>query len=91
MWKKFCKIENKVNKEKGNDRATIVKDIMVKNPKYISPEASIKKAMHMMQTNRIGCLPVIKNNKLVGVITEKNFRSTAATLLNILINKEKGT
>ena len=79
------------NKEKGNDRATIVKDIMVKNPKYISPEASIKKAMHMMQTNRIGCLPVIKNNKLVGVITEKNFRSTAATLLNILINKEKGT
>jgi len=77
------------NKDKHNERATIVKDIMVKNPKYIGPEASIKKAMQMMQSNRIGCLPVIKNDKLIGVITEKNFRSIAATLLNILINKEK--
>jgi CBS domain-containing protein len=77
------------NKDKGNSKATNVKDIMVKNPMYISPDASIKKAMHMMQSNRIGCLPVIKNDKLVGVITEKNFRRISATLLNILINKEK--
>jgi CBS domain-containing protein len=77
------------NKDKGNAKATNVKDIMVTNPKYIGPDASIKKAMEMMKSNRIGCLPVIKNDKLVGVITEKNFRRIAATLLSILINKEK--
>jgi CBS domain-containing protein len=77
------------NKDKDNGKATNVKDIMVKNPIYISPDANIKKVMQIMQTNRIGCLPVIKNDKLVGVITEKNFRRISATLLNILINKEK--
>jgi CBS domain-containing protein/gamma-glutamylcysteine synthetase len=77
------------NKEKGSTKATNVKDIMVTNPKFIGPEASIKKAMEMMKSNRIGCLPVIKNDKLVGVITEKNFRQISATLLSILINKEK--
>ena len=77
------------NKGKGNTKATNVKDIMVTNPIYIGPEASIKKAMEMMKSKRIGCLPVIKNDKLVGVITEKNFRQISATLLSLLINKEK--
>jgi CBS domain-containing protein/gamma-glutamylcysteine synthetase len=76
------------NKDKGNAKATNVKDIMVKDPKYIGPDASIKIAMEMMKSNHIGCLPVIKNEKLVGVITEMNFRRISATLLSILINKE---
>jgi CBS domain-containing protein len=75
------KIENK------EDISTVVEDIMLKDPLTIGPDASITKAMEMMKNNRIGCLPVIKNRKLVGVITEKNFRHIAATLLNILINK----
>lgn len=79
------------NKTRDNQKATIVKDIMVKDPTHISPEASIKKAMQIMQQNRIGCLPVIKNQKLVGVITEKNFRNIAASLLHVLIKKEKDT
>jgi len=77
------------NKDKGNSKASIVKDIMVKNPIHIGPEASIKKAMEVMKSKNIGCLPVIKNGKLVGVITEHNFRRIAATLLNILITKEE--
>ncbi len=73
--------------ETREDKSTVVEDIMVKDPLTIGPEASITKAMEIMKNNRIGCLPVIKNRKLVGVITEKNFRHIAATLLNILINK----
>ncbi len=67
----------------------VVSNIMVDTPLTISPEASIKKAMEVMKTNRIGCLPVIKNDKLVGVITEKNFRNISSTLLSILLNKEE--
>ena len=67
----------------------IVSDIMVADPLTISPEAKIKKAMGIMKSNQIGCLPVIKNDKLVGVITEKNFRNISSTLLNILLNKEE--
>jgi CBS domain-containing protein len=75
--------------ESTDEKATVVEDIMVKDPLTIDPESSITRAMEIMKNNRIGCLPVIKNRKLVGVITEKNFRHIAATLLNILISKEK--
>ncbi|MBR9998692.1 MAG: CBS domain-containing protein, partial [Cyclobacteriaceae bacterium] len=74
--------------ESSDNNPTIVKDIMVKDPMTIGPEASITKAMEIMKNNRIGCLPVIKNSKLVGVITERNFRHIAASLLSILVNKE---
>ncbi len=77
------------NKDKKSSKASNVKDIMVKDPITIGPDASIKKAMEIMKSKRIGCLPVIKNEKLVGVITEKNFRRISATLLSILISKEK--
>jgi len=75
--------------ELKDDKPINVEDIMVKDPLTIGPEASITKVMEIMKNNRIGCLPVIKKSKLVGVITEKNFRHIAATLLNILINKEQ--
>jgi CBS domain-containing protein len=71
-----------------NEKPPVVEDIMVKNPMTIDPEAGITKAMEIMKNNRIGCLPVVKNRKLVGVITEKNFRNIAASLLKILVNKE---
>jgi CBS domain-containing protein len=74
--------------ESPQDRSPVVEDIMVNNPMTIDPEASITKAMEIMKNNRIGCLPVIKNRKLVGVITEKNFRHIAASLMKILGNKE---
>lgn len=50
-----------------------VGDIMIKEPITVQPEASISEAMNMMEKNLIGCLPVVKNGKLVGIITEQNF------------------
>jgi CBS domain-containing protein len=73
--------------EEPEVKTTIIEKIMVKDPITIGPEASISKAMEIMKNNRIGCLPVVKNNKLVGVITEMNFRRISATLINILLEK----
>lgn len=63
---------------------TTVKDIMIENPITIHPEASIVEAMDMMTKQKIGCLPVVKNNRLVGIITEGNYIPLAARLLRIL-------
>jgi len=63
---------------------TTVKDIMIENPITIHPEASIVEAMDMMTNQKIGCLPVVKNNRLVGIITEGNYIPLAARLLRIL-------
>jgi CBS domain-containing protein/gamma-glutamylcysteine synthetase len=63
-----------------------VDDIMEQNPVTIHPEASIMEAMEIMQKQKIGCLPVVKNSRLVGVITEDNFMNITRRLLQVLAN-----
>ncbi len=66
-----------------------VDDIMIRNPITIHPEASIMEAMDIMESQKIGCLPVVKNNRLVGIITEQNYMTIAARLLRVLhLNNE---
>jgi predicted transcriptional regulator len=46
-------------------------------------------AMDIMDSQKIGCLPVVKNNKLVGIITELNYMKIAGRLLKVLhLNEE---
>ncbi len=67
-----------------------VADIMIRNPITVHPEASIMEAMDLMDSQQIGCLPVVKNNRLVGIITEQNYMTIAARLLRVLhLNDEK--
>jgi len=71
-----------------------VKDIMIKDPITISPNESITKAMDIMEKEIIGCLPVVENNILVGVVTEQNFRQITSRLikrLNLKKNDQKTT
>lgn len=74
------------NKSVNNEEETppTVEDIMIQNPITIHPEASIMEAMEIMDSQKIGCLPVVKNNKLVGIITEQNYMKIAARLLKVL-------
>ncbi len=67
-----------------------VEDIMIKNPITIHPEASILEAIDIMDGQQIGCLPVVKNNRLVGIITEQNYMTITSRLLKRLHrNNEK--
>ncbi|TRX51418.1 CBS domain-containing protein [Fulvivirga sp. M361] len=66
-----------------------VKDLMIKNPITISPESTIFEAMSIMEGNKIGCLPVVKNDKLIGIITEGNFLGITASLLKVLNKNAK--
>ncbi|MCB0549232.1 MAG: CBS domain-containing protein, partial [Phaeodactylibacter sp.] len=53
----------------NSKKATCVKDIMVKKPFTIGPKATIVQAMSVMRENRIGCLPVVQGEELIGIIT----------------------
>lgn len=66
-----------------------VGDIMIRNPITIHPEASIIEAMDIMASQKIGCLPVVKSNRLVGIITEQNFITISSRLLRALHSKSK--
>jgi acetoin utilization protein AcuB len=48
-------------------------DIMTKDPIYVHPEDTIKKAALLMHKNKIGALPVVDaSGHLVGIITESD-------------------
>mgnify|MGYP003639109888 CR=1 FL=1 len=68
-----------------------ISEFMIHNPITIHPEASIIEAMNIMQDQKIGCLPVVKNSRLVGIITEGNYMNITRRLLIALAdeNEEK--
>ena len=73
------------HKQKLNIREDkTVGDLMICDPQTISPDSSIIEAMIMLDQHNIGCLPVVKNGKLVGTITDTNFLSITASLLKRL-------
>ncbi len=47
-----------------------IKDIMVKTVTTISPDARLCEAVRLMMDKKIGCLPVVEDDRLVGLITE---------------------
>ena len=49
-----------------------VKDAMTKNVIGISPDALLEEAAVLMRDNKVGALVVIKEGKLVGIITESD-------------------
>lgn len=82
---------SKALNEGGDYESHAIEKIMIDNPITIHPEASIIEAMEIMQDQQIGCLPVVKNSRLVGIITEDNFLNISRRLIKALAeeNKEK--
>lgn len=74
---------NNVIHQKGSS-STAVEELMIRNPITIHPEASILEAIDLMNSQKIGCLPVVKNNRLVGIITEQNYMTITSRLLKRL-------
>src|SRR6185295_16132381 len=59
---------------------TTVREIMVPDPVTVSPSTSSLEAMELMRNHRVGCLPVVEGDQLVGIITSYDFLDAAAKL-----------
>ncbi len=69
-----------INSASGNSKLTTVREIMVEDPVTVSPSTSSLEAMEIMRKNRVGCLPVVEGNQLVGIITSYDFLEATAKL-----------
>ena len=58
-----------------------VRSIMVEDVVTATPDTPIEIAARMMADNLIGCLPVLEDEKLVGIITDRDLFFTMVTLL----------
>ncbi|HHW30675.1 MAG TPA: CBS domain-containing protein [Clostridiaceae bacterium] len=67
---------------------TKISMIMTKNPITISPNALLEEAAILMRDNGVGFLPVVENDKLVGIITESDIFDSFIELLGF---REPGT
>jgi CBS domain-containing protein len=47
-----------------------IKEVMTEHVITISPEATVKEAARVMIDKKIGCLPVVEDQKLIGLLTE---------------------
>jgi CBS domain-containing protein len=63
----------------GN-RANTVREVMIPNPVTVSPSTTSLEAIEIMRINRVGCLPVVENNELVGIVTSYDFLEASARL-----------
>jgi CBS domain-containing protein len=57
-----------------------VEDVMVEDVITIDPDATVKKAVSLMNENEIGCLIVVKQGKAVGIVTERDMLSRVLSL-----------
>ena len=61
-----------------------IEDVMIKNPLTISPDASVEEAAKIIYRHKVGGLPVVKESKLVGIITIVDLLQSFIHLLGIL-------
>jgi len=63
-----------------------VRNFMTLDPAFISPDDNLTQAMHVLRKREVRHLPVIENNRLVGVVVEKDLLSnqpSRATTLSV--------
>jgi acetoin utilization protein AcuB len=68
------------------EAAMLVKDWMTRDPVTVTDETSMMKAIHLMKQNRFRRLPVMHENHLVGIITDRDLKEASpskATTLDV--------
>jgi CBS domain-containing protein len=65
-----------------------VKDVMVTDLATVDEHASLRQAALFLEKHNIGCLPVVTNGRLRGIITDTDFVAVAINLLELMENTE---
>jgi CBS domain-containing protein/gamma-glutamyl:cysteine ligase YbdK (ATP-grasp superfamily) len=71
------------------NRASVpIGSIMKTKVVTVAPDTLTVDAMNLMKRNRVGCLPIVKDGKLMGIVTTYDLLAISSTLLEIELGKE---
>ncbi len=73
----------KIPEEQSYTLTTPLDIAMRKNVMTVAPHAGLKQSAVYMQKHKVGCLPVVENGQLVGIITDSDFVTIAIHLLEL--------
>ncbi|MGD8449141.1 MAG: CBS domain-containing protein, partial [Desulfobacterales bacterium] len=74
-------------------------DLIIKNPIVVRPDDDVESAARLIYKHKIGGMPVVKNDKLVGIITETDILRafidmmgllTASSRIDLVVGDEPG-
>lgn len=60
---------------------TPVSRVMTRDPDHISPDESLTSAAAQLRSKKLGCLPVVENGTVVGIITKDDMLAALVGLL----------
>ncbi|TDJ33080.1 MAG: CBS domain-containing protein [Gammaproteobacteria bacterium] len=66
---------------RGKGEGIPVREVMKADPFTVTPETSTTDVIRMMREHQVSCLPVIKDDRLVGLVTERDLIGVAAQLM----------
>ena len=61
---------------------TPVARVMTRDPQHISPDAPLHEAAALLHSEKLGCLPVVENGQVVGIITKDDMLGALMHLLD---------
>ncbi len=73
------------------DDPNAVADHMTRRPVTTSPDATVAQVRRMMARDRLRCIPVVQNDKLVGIVTNRDIAFSDAaptTTVGLLMTRD---
>lgn len=65
--------------QRGLMQTLLVKEVMTSPVLTVDPECPVREAARLMQEKKIGCLPVVRGQRLVGIVTESDMLKLLAS------------
>lgn len=72
----------------GSVRRTPVAAIMKRDPTTVTSSTRTLDALQLMRRLKVGCLPVVDDGRLVGIVTEEDFMDIASRMLEDQLSRE---
>ena len=72
----------------GQDQEVLVEDMMIRDPITVSRKTPTLEALRKMREQNVGCLPVVEDGRLVGIITASDLIRVSAKLLERFLETE---
>jgi CBS domain-containing protein/gamma-glutamylcysteine synthetase len=76
--------------EAFHGKSVPVSEIMERHLITAAPEMSTLEAINLMRLHKVGCLPVVEGDRLVGIVTERDFMRLAGQLLETFVPQRSG-
>lgn len=79
---RFAEVDKVVQDE--IDAGIPIAEIMRTDVTSVDPEMDVRDAAEILLNHKYGCLPVVENERLVGIITEADFLKLTISLMDAL-------